>query len=43
MISDAESQKQMNTEEMEQLKNKVTEYQQRVSNIEKQKEKIINE
>lgn len=43
LISDAESQKQMNTEEMEQLKNKVTEYQQRVSNIEKQKEKIINE
>lgn len=43
LISDAESQKQMNTDEMEELKNKVTEYQQRVSNIEKQKEKIANE
>ena len=33
----------MNTDEMEELKSKVTEYQQRVSNIEMQKEKIANE
>lgn len=43
LISDAESQKQMNTDEMAELKNKVTEYQQRVSNIAKQKENIANE